>query len=333
VDEFFELFAEQHAELIEKTAASQAATLITMTAISIGDTLSDAVVAAVSFFTLPHLVAVVQACLFGFALVVQATLSIVLGQGWPAFALSLIGLKPILEARNEIVHAPRPPTQTMPHAMVAALTRACEVATESLPLGLYQLCVALTMEGLHWAQIVSLGFSVLATAFIGAQTNRLLDTNAGSRTSDPIFIGFYPPLGTRASLVELGDTLLCGGFCASKFIALAVLVLAAPAIHSIHVRARRLCFYAARQPHRRREARFQDDATLHQHFVSWRLGAGFGRPLVHEPILDTGDWHPSRGHVSHMLICVCSVDAPSTVRGVAELPKGDGTRARWRIVQ
>jgi fumarate reductase subunit D len=152
------------------------------------------------------------------------------GPGWQAFTLSLVGLKPILEARNEIVNAPRPPTQTMPHTVAASLTRATEVAAESLPLGLYQLCVALSMEELHWTQIVSLAFSVVATAFIGAQTNRLLDTNASLRISDPIFYGFYPRVGTRASLVELGDTLLCGGYCASKFIALAVLTLAAPTV-------------------------------------------------------------------------------------------------------
>jgi hypothetical protein len=76
VDEFILLVAEQHVELIEKTTASQAATLIAMATISIGDTLSDAVVTVASFFTLPHFVAVAQACLFGFALLAQATLSL-----------------------------------------------------------------------------------------------------------------------------------------------------------------------------------------------------------------------------------------------------------------
>ena len=95
LDESFLLFSEQHVELIEKASASQAGTLVTMTTISICDTLSDGVVAVVSFFTLPHAVAVAQACLFGFALLAQATLSLVLGQGRQAFALSLVGLKPV----------------------------------------------------------------------------------------------------------------------------------------------------------------------------------------------------------------------------------------------
>jgi hypothetical protein len=221
--------ADQHVELIEKTTASQAATLVAMTTISIGDTLSDAVVSVASLFTLPYVVAFPQACLFGFALLAQATVSFIVGQGWPATMLSLVGLKPILEAHHETNHAPRPLTQTMPHSVVASITRACEVAFESVPLGLYQLCVALSIDELAVAQIVSLFFSVLATAFIGAQTNRQLDTNANFRTTETVFYGFYPR-GGYASLVELGDTLLCGGFSASKFIALAVLMLAAPGI-------------------------------------------------------------------------------------------------------
>mgnify|MGYP006879350385 CR=1 FL=1 len=66
------------------------------------------------------------------------------------------------------------------------MTRGAEVAVESLPLGLFQLCVALSLDELAWAQIVSLCFSVLATAFIGAQTNRLLDTHARMRTMGPM---------------------------------------------------------------------------------------------------------------------------------------------------
>jgi hypothetical protein len=59
------------------------------------------------------------------------------------------------------------------------------------------------MDELHLAQIVSLGFSVLATAFIGAQTNRLLDTNVRMRTSDPIMCGFYPRVGKDTQLPKL----------------------------------------------------------------------------------------------------------------------------------
>jgi hypothetical protein len=61
LDEFFDLLSDNIVELIAAAAASQAGTLVAMTAISIGDTLSDFVVVVTSFYTLSYSVAVTQA--------------------------------------------------------------------------------------------------------------------------------------------------------------------------------------------------------------------------------------------------------------------------------
>jgi hypothetical protein len=226
--EFFQLLCCTLSELIGAVAAGKAGTLVALTLISVSDTLSDVIVAIISFYTLSLNLALAQAGLLAFALLAQAMLSAALGQGWLSVALSLVGLKPVLDAHREISQARPPPTQVVNHALAAALTRGTELATESLPLGMLQMSIVMTSswEHIHTAQLVSLVFSVLAIAVIGSQTTKMLDQNPKNRAFDSVIFGFYPPQGVRASLVEWGDILLCGGYCTSRLIALAAIGIA-----------------------------------------------------------------------------------------------------------
>jgi hypothetical protein len=112
------------------------------------------------------------------------------------------------------------------------MTRVVEIASESLPQGLLQLCVALSTgwDQLHSIQLTSLTFSFLTTGFVGAKNSRRWDEDEVSRQADPIFFGYYPRDGTRATLLEIGETVTCIGSNVAKLLSLGTLINAAPII-------------------------------------------------------------------------------------------------------
>jgi len=223
-------------DLLRARNYSSAVTLILITAALLGDTFLHIIVVVTSFSNLSRFTALAQAGLLLLSLIAQAVQSIIIGQSWQAVVLSMAGLKPVLDAYNEITHQRRPLEQKVSHSIAAGMTRATKVAFELVPLGLFQLGTVLSEgrdQGVLLPQVFSLSFSVVALAFVGAQTNRMLDTNAASRIFDPKFFCIYPPKGAWAFLIELGDTMLIGGYCIAKLFALTSLALTAPVIAGI----------------------------------------------------------------------------------------------------
>ena len=68
----------------------------------------------------------------------------------------------------EIMEVPPPPTQILPNDAQVAFTQMVDVATESLPQGIFQTAVLLSASDSSWLQLVSVLASLLTTAYISA---------------------------------------------------------------------------------------------------------------------------------------------------------------------
>jgi hypothetical protein len=77
---------------------------------------------------------------------------------------------------------------------------------------------------------------------VGAKSNRRVDEDEQSRVADPNFYGVYPQDGTRATLLEIGETLHCIGYNIAKLLSLGTLINAAPTVVAVWVPAEALVF-------------------------------------------------------------------------------------------
>jgi hypothetical protein len=102
-------------ELMTAAAAAKVTDTLSITVLQVFDNLTDAGVyfAFIGKSTAAYTVGGVLA--FSFAC--QALLAYGLGQGLGVAALALLGLKPIVDAYNDISNAPRRASQTMNHAL------------------------------------------------------------------------------------------------------------------------------------------------------------------------------------------------------------------------
>lgn len=108
VAEFAEELAPELAALLQQRRAAKAADIVLVTWISCVDTLTDVLISATYFFTQPWVVTLTQTSMLIFSMVCQAVCALAAGQGWAIAALSLVGLKPVVEARMELTNAQQP---------------------------------------------------------------------------------------------------------------------------------------------------------------------------------------------------------------------------------
>jgi len=172
--------------------------------------------------------------LTGFAQVVQAIISLAMGQGGVAAFAALIGAKPLLDTYNVLSDRPLTRGAKADHEIAFTLTRAEEVALQSLPQGFYQCLVLLQIaqagETSSWVQWASVGGAALSVAFIVADTDRGLDTSATFRMDHPLVHGYTPGDKRRAWMVSLGTFAFIGGTVVSKWVAIATLATASGSV-------------------------------------------------------------------------------------------------------
>jgi hypothetical protein len=217
-------------ELMLSLASAKVSDTLIITALQVFDTLSDASVCAFFAFADNQAAACMVGALLAFSCFCQAVAAYGSGQGGDVAGLAMVGLKPVVDAYKEITNAPRRASQKMTHAAVSAGTRGLDIATESLPQGLLQLCVVISsgLDELSVMQVGSLCCSALVLTVVGAKTNYAIDTSEFYRTADVYFFGYYPRDGVGISLVSLGDMLMCAGYSTAKLVSLGCLLLASP---------------------------------------------------------------------------------------------------------
>ena len=119
------------------------------------------------------------------SLVVQALLSIAMGQGPGAALAALVGAKPLLDVYNLLSKRPLTRGRKEDHVMAFTATRGEEVVLQALPQGFYQCLVVLQMaaegETPSWVQAASIAGALVSVAFIVADTDRSVDTGAHYR--------------------------------------------------------------------------------------------------------------------------------------------------------
>ena len=108
--------------------------------------------------------------ILGFAMVIQAAMAFVFGQGPAATVTSLFGGKPLYDTYHLVAEAPKREGQKFDHDAVLVLTHSLEVCWESVPLGLYTavLLVQASEEERSTVQMLSVLASVLAIAYVRA---------------------------------------------------------------------------------------------------------------------------------------------------------------------
>ena len=95
-------------------------------------------------------------------------------------------------------------------------TRVQEVVLQALPQGFYQCMVVLQMyaadEAPSWVQVASIAGALVSVAFIVADTDRGIDTNALYRKDHAIVHGYLKSDNKRhAALVSTGTFLMVAG--------------------------------------------------------------------------------------------------------------------------
>jgi len=175
--------------------------------------------------------------LTGFAQVVQAIISLAMGQGGVAAFTALIGAKPLLDTYNMLSNRPLTRGTKADHEMAFTATRGEEVALQSLPQGFYQCLVLLQMaqagETTSWVQWASVGGAALSVAFIVADTDHGVDTSASYQLDHPLVHGYTPKDKRRAWLVSLGTFGFVGGTLVSKWVAIATLATASGSVAAV----------------------------------------------------------------------------------------------------
>jgi hypothetical protein len=162
------------------------------------------------------------------SLVVQAIISMSMGQGTSAAFAALVGAKPLLDTYN--VLAVRPLTQGTPqqHKFARYLTLAEEVVLQALPQGFFQCLVVMRMaragEAPSWVQWASLGGALVAIGFIGADLESAIDEDPIDRKRMPHLYGYLPSSEHhRRSVVLAGVSLYLAGFLATKWVVFSAL--------------------------------------------------------------------------------------------------------------
>eukprot|EP00618_Florenciella_parvula_P016977 CAMPEP_0119473200 /NCGR_PEP_ID=MMETSP1344-20130328/4942_1 /TAXON_ID=236787 /ORGANISM="Florenciella parvula, Strain CCMP2471" /LENGTH=2127 /DNA_ID=CAMNT_0007506261 /DNA_START=134 /DNA_END=6517 /DNA_ORIENTATION=- len=168
--------------------------------------------------------------LTSFAQVVQAIISLAMGQGGVAAFAALVGAKPLLDTYNVLSKRPLTCGSKEDHQRAFIATRAEEVALQSLPQGFYQCLVLLQMaqagDTSSWVQWVSVGGAALSVAFIVTDTDCGLDTGSTFRLDYPLIYGYTPADKRSAWWVLLGTFGFIGGTVVSKWVAIATLATA-----------------------------------------------------------------------------------------------------------
>ena len=199
------------------------------TVISYADIVTDVLV-LLEFMLKNKAMAIIQGISLGLSLLIQCIWSLALGQPLWVGVLGLIGMKPLLEAWRNAVHAKPFPKQRLGNEFMLMLSRMIEVLAEAIPQSLIQtVALLLYPDQRSYLQFVSLLASFLTTGFMVATADRDLDTNQQRRENEPVFYGY----AKKNSYVQIVSSVVCFTcYKAAKMLSLALLISSAPPAYS-----------------------------------------------------------------------------------------------------
>lgn len=138
-------------------------------------------------------IASVQGVSLGVAMLMQALMSIVMGQPFWVALCGLLGLKPALESWRTAIEASPFVSQKWPNSNMLFSSRIIEILCEAIPQGIIQsLALILYSDERRLLQFISLGASFLATDATVVFSDREMDMSKLKRKTDPMFRGYVP---------------------------------------------------------------------------------------------------------------------------------------------